>query len=140
MDTPRFPSVAFEEMNALHAREAERLGRVRALVDEARSGQERHRAIGDALAVWLAEVRAHFAAEEGWMREADFGPYELHRSEHAKALRELDALVRNWHHAPDLERLAVFVEFEWPLWQEQHIISFDATAAQYLRHRGGGDP
>ncbi len=135
MTTPTFPSVSLPAMNALHEREAERIGRVRARIAEARAGRERRQAIGDALAVWLAEVREHFAREEQWMREAGFGPYALHRGEHHKALRELEALVRSWHHAPDLDRLAVFVDFEWPLWMEQHIISFDATAAQYLAHR-----
>ena len=126
-------------MNTLHQREAECIGRVRELVAEARAGHERHQAIGDALMVWLAEVREHFAQEEAWMREAAFAPYALHRAEHARALRELDALVRNWHRAPDLERLAVFVDFEWPMWMEQHIISFDATAAQHLARRGADD-
>ena len=73
------------------------------------------------------------AAEESWMRDADFPAYDPHKREHDDLL-EVVSEVRRRYDAGDneiAERFAAAL----PNWFDNHAQSMDAALAFYLRER-----
>jgi hemerythrin len=76
----------------------------------------------------------HCAAEESWMRNADFPAYDCHKREHDMLL-EVVSEVRRRYDAGDNEivrRLAA----ELPRWFEVHANTMDAALAFFMKERG----
>ncbi len=86
-----------------------------------------------------AHLRAHFAAEDAWMRETDFPPGQCHIDEHAAVLRSADEvlpLVAGGQ--PGVGRS--FVQ-ELAKWFPSHADHLDSALAAWMsKRRFGGKP
>jgi hemerythrin len=122
------PKVAFEEMNTVHAEEVERLNRIEALLDADASETE----LSDALEALFEHTREHFANEERLMREVGFPAYEMHRSEHGRALNEFQFVMMNWRTKKDNSILREYICSTTPQWLHQHIASMDTATANFI--------
>lgn len=122
------PKVAFEEMNTVHAEEVERLNRIEALLDTDASEAE----LSEALEALFEHTREHFANEERLMREVGFPPYEMHRSEHGRALNEFQFVMMDWRTKKDNSILREYICSTVPQWLNQHIASMDTATANFI--------
>ncbi|MEX3841475.1 hemerythrin domain-containing protein [Paraburkholderia sp. BR10882] len=84
---------------------------------------------------WAAHTKQHFAQEEAWMEEMNFGPRHCHGSQHRHVLnvaREVRRQVADEGRF-DSGRQLVSELREWFAW---HVKSMDALMVEALRERG----
>lgn len=126
------PKVAFDEMNRVHAEEVELLNTLEKYLDAKDS-----EGIEKTLDEMLEHTREHFANEERLMREVNFPPYTIHKSEHDRALNEFQFVVMDWRNRKDNVILRNYFLETIPAWLTQHIASMDMMTAQFIcMHKG----
>lgn len=128
IDFTSVPRVAFEEMNTVHAEEVEQLNRIEALLDADASQEE----LSGALEALFEHTRAHFANEERLMRETGFPPYEMHKSEHDRALNEFQLVMMEWRTKKENGILRDYICSTAPQWLHQHIATMDTVTANFI--------
>lgn len=89
----------------------------------------------DAFDAWVAHTKQHFAQEETWMEEMNFGPRHCHASQHRHVLNVAGEVRRQ---VADEGRFATGRQLvgelrEWFAW---HVKSMDALLVEALRERG----
>lgn len=82
---------------------------------------------------WFHHTVEHFQQEEVKMKELNFPPYEFHRSEHNKALAQMDTIFRQWNETKDIKILKVYFIEVLPNWLIQHIQSMDTITATFFK-------
>ncbi|WP_345990500.1 hemerythrin family protein [Sulfurimonas sp. HSL1-2] len=122
------PSIAFEEMNTVHAEEVEQLNHIETLLDT--GAQET--ALSAALEALFFHTREHFANEEQLMREVGFPAYEMHKAEHDRALNEFQLVMMEWRNREDDEIIRNYICVDTPLWLQQHIATMDTVTANFI--------
>ncbi|MDD2827996.1 MAG: hemerythrin family protein [Sulfuricurvum sp.] len=132
IDFKLVPKVAFDEMNRVHAEEVELLNTLEKYLDaKDREGIEK------TLDEMLEHTRGHFANEERLMREVNFPPYMMHKSEHDRVLNEFQFVVMDWRNHKDDAMLRNYFLETIPEWLTQHIASMDTMTAQFIcMHKG----
>lgn len=128
IDFTVIPKVAFEEMNAVHAEEVEQLNAIAALLDANASEAE----LAPLLEALFEHTRVHFANEERLMREVGFPPFEMHKSEHDRALNAFQLVMMEWRTKKDNGILREYICSETPQWLHQHIATMDTVTAQFI--------
>jgi len=128
IDFTTVPKVAYAEMNTVHAEEVEHLNAIETLLDVGASRTQ----LGDALEALFEHTRAHFANEERLMRETGFPPYEMHKSEHDRALNEFQLLMTDWRTTKDDALIREYICERTPAWLHQHIAAMDTVTARFI--------
>ncbi len=128
IEIANIPKVAFDEMNSVHAEEVEQLNHIEALLDAGAS----HAELSNALEALYEHTRAHFTNEERLMREVGFPPYEMHKSEHDRALNEFQLVMMDWRTKKDNDILRNYICSETPQWLHQHIATMDTVTANFI--------
>jgi hemerythrin len=128
IDFADIPSVAFEEMNTVHAEEAELLNRIESLLDANASEED----LSKTLETLFEHTRAHFANEERLMRETGFPPYAMHKAEHDRALNEFQLVMMDWRTKKDNNILREYIGSTVPQWLHQHIATMDTATANFI--------
>lgn len=128
IDFARVPKVAFDEMNGVHAEEVEQLNRIEAMLDAGACEAE----LSEALEALFEHTRAHFANEERLMKEVGFPPYEMHKSEHDRALNEFQLVMMEWRNRKENDALRNYICSEVPQWLHQHIATMDTATANFI--------
>jgi hemerythrin len=79
-------------------------------------------------------ARAHFGAEEDWMRQASYPDLEAHRAEHQRFLSDLEKLSTGdgAAGAAPLEVASWLVR-----WLHDHVVRADGAAARFALARAG---
>lgn len=87
----------------------------------------------------LAHLKAHFAAEDRWMRETDFPPGDCHIDEHAAVLASA-VEVTSPEHAADTDLTRRFFQ-ELASWFPAHATHLDSALAAWMcKRQFGGKP
>ena len=88
-----------------------------------------------ALDAWAAHTRQHFAQEEAWMEEMNFGPRHCHASQHRHVLNVVGEVRRRVADEGrfDTGRQLVGELRDWFVW---HVKSMDALMVEALREHG----
>jgi hemerythrin len=122
--------LGFEPMDEVHAE-------FDLLVSQALSGPDA--ALPACLERLRVHLRAHFAAEDGWMRETDFPASDCHIDEHAAVLRSADEVLPLVA-AGNGGVGRAFVE-ELARWFPGHADYLDSALAAWMcKRRFGGKP
>lgn len=128
IDFATIPKVAFDEMNGVHAEEVEQLNRIEAMLDAGAGEAE----LADVLEALFDHTRAHFANEERLMKEVNFPAYQMHKSEHDRALNAFQLVMMEWRNRKDNDVLRDYICSEVPQWLHQHIASMDTATANFI--------
>lgn len=122
------PKVAFDEMNIVHAEEVEQLNHIESLLDN----RADEALLSEALETLFEHTHAHFSNEERLMREVGFPPFEMHKSEHDRALNRFQLVMIEWRNRKDNAILREYICEEVPLWLQQHIATMDTVTANFI--------
>jgi hemerythrin len=76
--------------------------------------------------------REHFGREEAAMQATGFPPYDMHKSEHARALDWLDTLAKQAESDPVSPALHQAICVELPDWYLRHIQTMDTVTASWI--------
>ena len=132
IDFDLVPKVAVDEMNCVHGEEVALLNTLELQLDA-----QDTEAIEKTLDSMLEHTRGHFANEERLMQEVRFPPYMIHKSEHTRALNEMDNVIMDWRTRKDDQLLRSYFLETIPQWLTQHIASMDTMTAQFIcMHKG----
>jgi hemerythrin-like metal-binding protein len=103
------------------------------LLDAAASAADE--ALAPALDAWIAHTREHFAQEEAWMDEMDFGPRHCHAGQHRHVLNVAGAVRRQ---VAEEGRYAVGRQLVSELrdWFAWHVKTMDSMMVESLRECG----
>jgi len=127
-----FPVLPIAFMNEDHALAAGQIEAMQAALLLYGSNRE---PLAEVCREFLQHSREHFAREETIMREADFPPYGIHKSEHDRVLAWLEALSLAIESGSDVHAVSAAVSHDIPDWFIRHIRSMDsATAAWVVAH------
>jgi hemerythrin len=127
IDFDLVPKVAYDEMNRVHAEEVALLNTL-----ELQLNAEDSVAIEVTLDRMLEHTRGHFSNEEKLMQEVQFPPYMIHKSEHTRALNEMQYIIMDWRSRKDNTILRNYFLETIPQWLTQHIASMDTMTAQFI--------
>ena len=88
-----------------------------------------------ALDAWAAHTKQHFALEEAWMEQMDFGPRHCHAGQHRHVLRVAGEVRRQVAEEGrfDMGRQLVSELREWFAW---HVRTMDSLMVESLRACG----
>lgn len=129
IDFTKIPKVEWEEMNRVHAEEVELLN----LIESVLMGVSMDETVLETLIDDLfIHMKNHFANEERLMREVNFPPYMIHKSEHDRVLNEFQFVMMDWRSKKDLQILKNYFFETIPQWLDQHIASMDTMTARYI--------
>lgn len=129
IDFTKIPKVEWEEMNRVHAEEVELLN----LIESVLMGVSMDETVLETLIDDLfIHTKNHFANEERLMREVNFPPYMIHKSEHDRVLNEFQFVMMDWRSKKDLQILKNYFFETIPQWLDQHIASMDTMTARYI--------
>jgi hemerythrin len=137
MNTAPLPAIqagpvvlGFDPMDAVHAEFFDVIGRASDCADSE---------LAQRLDEVVGHLRAHFEAEDQWMRETDFPPKDCHIDEHAAVLRSADEVLA----LPPDRRVEVGRSFvrELANWFPGHADYLDSALAAWMCKRAhGGKP
>jgi hemerythrin-like metal-binding protein len=112
--------------DAMHAEFVELLDEAACAADEA---------LVAALDAWIAHTRQHFAQEEAWMEEMDFGPRHCHAGQHRHVLYAAGEVRRQiaeeGRFAIGRQRVSELRE-----WFAGHVRTMDSMMVESLRECG----
>jgi hemerythrin len=128
IDIATLPSVAYDEMNRIHAEEVALLNRIETLLDADAAEEE----LSEAAEALFEHTMAHFANEERLMREVQFPPYNMHKAEHDRALNEFQLVMMEWRNRRERPLLREYFCETVPQWLHQHVSSMDTVTAQFI--------
>ena len=131
-DGDSLPQVAMPFMNTVHFEELEL---VNSLLSDIRA-QKPVSTITKQVSQWHDHTVAHFEREEHYMRECNFPPYPIHKSEHEAALAKLTEMKETWLATNDYQVLENYIVNLWRPWLDNHIGTLDFVTAQYFMQCG----
>ena len=131
IDKTKLPTVAFDDMNAVHFEEVDLINDLLAKIDEGDDAD-----ITQALEALLAHMQEHFDYEEGMLKNRGFGMYDIHRSDHQRIMGETRMAYMNWRNFRDRDALKEFMEENFIEWLNLHIQAMDSVAADFLLRHG----
>ncbi len=131
IDKTQLPTVAFDEMNAVHFEEVDLINDLLAKID---GGDDTD--ITRALEALLAHMQAHFDYEEGMLKNRGFAMFDIHRSDHQRIMGETRMAYMNWRNFRDRDALKDFIEDDFIEWLGLHIQAMDSVAADFLMQDG----
>jgi len=141
------PAVELDFMNATHVEELKIVREIGELIDtfitansNEKHSDENQDALSQKLNTWLEHTISHFERENALMQETGFPAYEIHASEHAKALNFLRELINAWSEKQDIELVKSYVFSAWPTWFEQHVNTMDMMTAKFAVMNGYPNP
>ena len=126
------PIVALEFMDRDHRGHVDQVNALGRLVERARAGEQVQASLESGVRDLVRHTREHFAREEEAMRRTGFPPYPVHKAEHDRFLREVDAAVAAWKEKPDLDALEQLLRHHLPNWLIHHVSTMDRVTARYL--------
>ena len=124
-------SIGVEEIDAQHRTLFERVARLEAAI-EAREPSPRLQELFTYLEDY---ARAHFAAEEQLMRDADYPGLTEHVQEHSEFKRRLRSLVPQWESEGDSTAMLFALGGLLRSWLADHVTSSDQRIGDFLRGR-----
>ncbi len=129
------PVVAMDFMNDVHEEDVAIINDIFALVlhYEKEKSEENAKAITAQYKKWIVHTIAHFEGEEVKMRELNFPPYAMHKSEHDNALQRMYDVLANWEQSRDIQALKMYLIEEIPAWLTQHIQTMDTVTAMFFK-------
>ncbi len=136
------PSVELDFMNATHFEEIKIVREIGELIDTyiSENSDENQQALSKKLNAWLDHTILHFERENALMQETGFPAYEIHASEHVKALNLLRELINAWSDSQDIELVKNYIFSAWPTWFEQHVNTMDMMTAKFAVINGYQNP
>jgi len=128
------PIVAMDFMNDVHQEDVKIINTLFALVlhYEKEQSEENINAISMQYKTWLGHTIAHFEGEEVKMRELNFPPYAMHKSEHDNALQRMHEVLKKWEQSKDVRGLKIYLIEEVPTWFTQHVQTMDTVTAMFF--------
>ena len=81
---------------------------------------------------FVEHMRAHFAYEEGLMKERGYAMYTIHQAEHYKVLNEARYNLMLWQSKPDLWELREYLSEGFVEWIHQHIDAMDVPMIDFF--------
>ena len=91
--------------------------------------------VASLLAYLRSYALTHFAEEEGWMREFSFPEFPVHRAQHERFLRDLEALAAE-HVRPGGPQLEPMRVATWlGRWLMDHVSASDTRLARFIVSR-----
>ena len=127
----QLPTVAFDDMNAVHFEEVDLINDLLAKIDE---GDDTD--ITRALEALLAHMQAHFDYEEGMLKNRGFAMFDIHRSDHQRIMGQTRIAYMNWRNFRDRDALKDFIEDDFIEWLSLHSQAMDSVAADFLMQDG----
>ncbi len=85
---------------------------------------------------FIDHMQAHFAYEEGLMKDVGYGMYSIHQAEHYKVLNEARYNLMDWNSTKDIERLQEYFSEDLVAWYEQHVDAMDKPMADFVKQKG----
>jgi len=127
MTQEQLPMVALASMNDTHLEDVIMINELARLIDNRET---------DAITLKLNELVnhtvEHFAGEEKMMLEKGFPPYQMHKTEHDKALSQMKEVVEHWKKHKDFNALDHYIKVFMPAWLVQHVSTMDTVTARFL--------
>jgi len=133
------PQVAMAFMNDVHAEDVEIINDLyeRILAYKQDAGEANAAAIDAQFERWYEHTLDHFEGEETKMLELNFPPYSMHKSEHDKALAQMENVYRGWKEKRDIRRLHEYITKDIPLWLSNHIQTMDTVTSMFFKQQLG---
>lgn len=131
----KLPMVAVEFMNQVHLEDLNLINELYELIttyEKAPTSQNKEK-INSMYSQWFEHTINHFKTEEEKMLQLNFPPYQMHKSEHDRALNLMDNLFRKWNQTNDINILKNYFEKELPSWLVQHIQTMDTVTARFFK-------
>lgn len=135
----KIPQVAMEFMNDVHTEDVDIINNLYDLIvkySEDKS-EENASSIDAHYENWYEHTLNHFEGEEIKMLELNFPPYSMHKSEHEKALAQMEAIYRAWKEERDITILEQYISKEIPIWLTNHIQTMDTVTAMFFKQQLG---
>jgi hemerythrin len=132
VEIDEIPVIAHEGMHQTHLEEIVLINDLGRIVEQAIDGDIDKDVVSDKLKDWVEHTRQHFAEENRLMEEFDFPAYPMHRAEHERVFKLIESLQKIWMDSSQLDPLADFIFFEWPVWFDGHVNTMDMVTAQFL--------
>lgn len=82
---------------------------------------------------WISHTQDHFKGEEVLMVEKGFPPYTMHKSEHDRALAQMEQVFNEWQSSGDISVLKIYFIEYLPQWLVHHINTMDTVTARFLK-------
>lgn len=131
-DCHALPQVAMPFMNTVHSEELALVNHLLKDIKAERPSTE----ITEQINAWHDHTVAHFQREERYMRECNFPPYSIHKSEHDTALQQLSQVRDEWLSAYDYQSLESYIVNAWRPWLDNHIGTLDFVTAHFFQQCG----
>jgi len=135
IDKTDLPVVAMDFMNDVHEEDREIINELFELIltyeNEATSVNKEN--INTKYKQWTQHTIEHFQGEEVKMQELNFPPYPMHKSDHDKALAQMDAVFQEWDESSDAKVLKTYFIEVLPSWLVQHIQTMDTVTASFFK-------
>jgi len=134
IDKQEIPQVAMNFMNEVHDEDVKIINTLFELLlaYEKEPNDENFNAINDQYKHWYAHTIEHFKGEEVKMRELNFPPYPMHKSEHDNALQRMDEVYKDFKEHKNIQALKIYFIEEVPTWLMQHIQTMDNITATFF--------
>ena len=135
IDKKDLPIVAMDFMNDVHEEDREMINKLFELILNYESNPTRANKehINIEYQKWFQHTVKHFEGEEIKMRELNFPPYNVHKSEHDNALVQMNEVFKNWDKTNDISVLKIYFIEVMPNWLVQHIQTMDTVTASFFK-------
>lgn len=127
MTQEELPMVALASMNDTHLEDVIMINELARLIDEGSMDE-----ITEKLDIFIIHTVEHFSGEEKMMLEKGFPPYQMHKTEHDKALAQMKEVSEYWKAHKDLNALGHYIKVFMPAWLVQHVGTMDTVTARFL--------
>jgi len=115
------------KIDSIHQEEVMILDALIALIEA-----EDREAITPLFTKFVEHMQAHFAYEEGLMKERGYAMYTVHQAEHYKVLNEARYNLMLWQSKPDLWELREYLSEDFVEWIHQHIDAMDVPMIDFF--------
>ena len=115
------------KIDSIHQEEVMILDALIALIEA-----EEREAITPLFTKFVEHMQAHFAYEEGLMKERGYAMYTVHQAEHYKVLNEARYNLMLWQSKPDLWELREYLSEDFVEWIHQHIDAMDVPMIDFF--------
>jgi hemerythrin len=135
IDKKDLPTVDIDFMNKIHEEDLEIINEMFRLIlmYEKVSTEINRQNIDVQYQKWFHHTVEHFQKEEIQMKELNFPNYEFHKSEHNKALAQMDTIFREWNESQNIQVLKIYFREILPNWLIEHIKSMDTVTATFFK-------
>jgi hemerythrin len=124
--------VSQDFMNNLHFEEIDIINSIYndILLHEENSNRENE--LLSSLDKWLVHTKEHFAIEEEHMRAYNFFAFNCHKTEHDRALNELQLQIEHFKKNKDIKYLKKYFEEVVFDWLPNHVSTMDVVTANFI--------